>query len=409
MLSHSTSEGQICLPFGYDTTWRIHSDQRIASFLDSACESDCNLDLAIPDALSGPIQFPSLDQAIVPGDQVVFPVDPSLPALLEVVPRVLEWFAARGTSPENMCVVVADNQSQAADRLSAAMADRKLGGVRVELHDPDDQNHVAYVAANSDAEPIYMNRTLVDADVAIPVTCCRPATALDYLGAYGIYPLLSDRSTRGAFYRLSKLDDPNAHSRLTSWADQAARWAGFMVEIQVVPAGKDRVAAVLSGLTEPLEEASRELMSKIWSTRTPPADLTIALLDGEAYQNWLGIARALHSANRCTHHRGAIVLCTQARESLGRSLGRLRNSQSTSSGLAEKISRDVTDDAIAASLVHQTTMDKHVYLVSNMQSPTIESLGMGVIEREQELQHLVDQFDSTLILGSVQHRLIELC
>jgi hypothetical protein len=43
-------------------------------------------------------------------------------------------------------------------------------------------------------------------------------------------------------------------------------------------------------------------------------------------------------------------------------------------------------------------------LVSKLRPATVESLGLGVIQEEGELQHLINQFASTLILGSAQHR-----
>lgn len=395
----------LSLHFGQDAVWEIVGSPRIASFLSSSLEPISDLDSSIEQALSNPIDFPSLDQALVPGDSLVFAVDPVLPEIDHVVPKVLGWFARRGTSPGSMSVVLAGNHSAVATSLSQSILGTLGENVSVEIHDPDDTEHIAYLAANDDADPIYMNRTLVDADVVVPITCCRSPSALDYFGAYAIYPLLSDRATRAAFYQLERLKDASSHHKLTCWANQAARWAGFMVEVQVVPVGGNRIGSILAGLTEPLEIVSRERMKQAWDTHASPADLTIALLDGgQSQQNWLGIARALHVADLCTNDGGAMVVCTQVNAAIGKSLGRLQNSQSSKGDLSRKLSSDTSDDAILASLVHQATQHKHIYLVSDMKSESVESLGLGVIREPSELAHLIDQFSSTIILGSAQHR-----
>lgn len=405
-----TTSHSIALEFGLDTRWEIDGSKGIDCHLEPAVQPCSDLAEAIDQALSNPVDFPSLDQATVPGDTLVFPVDVVVPNLAECVPLILKWFVDHGTSPHNISIVLAGGSVPGVAAELSANIESTLGeSVTIEMHDPDDEDGVAYVAANQDADPIYMNRRLVDADVVIPITCCRSTTSLDYLGAYSIYPLLSDRTTRGAFYRFGQLADKKSHERLTQWADQAARWAGFMVEIQVLPAGRNQIAAVLAGATEPLEAECTVQMNNAWETPVQQSDLTIALLDGgEAQQNWLGISRALHAAQRCTNEHGAIVVCTQAKETLGKSIRRLKDAEAGSQELEKKLAKDTSDDAIAASLMNHIITDKHVYLVSEMRVDTLESLGVGSISQPSELEHLIDQFATTTVLGSAQHRHIVL-
>lgn len=401
----------MAIRFGNTSCWQVDVHGELTRCQPPALAPLENLEAAIDQALQQPIDFPSVDQALVPGDSLVLAVDPVLPARDALVSSVAQWFVARGTSPENICVVVAGSQAQgaASSRLLAHLADAVSPEIRVEWHDPDEPDQVAYVAANLDADPIYMNRTLVDADVVIPLTCCRPKHALDYLGAYGIYPLLSDRATRGTFYNLSRLTDSQGHGKLTAWADQAAMWAGFMVEIQAIPAAADRVGMVLAGLTDPLESVTSEQMRRSWETRVHPSPLTIALLDGgPAHQDWLGIARALHNASRCTADGGAIVVCTEADVAVGKSMARLRGTANSEDRLQQRLAQDAGDDTIAAAVIHQAVADKHVYLVSHLAEDTVEGLGLGVVRNPQELSHLTAQFPRTLVLDAAQHRDITL-
>lgn len=397
---------QLDLCFGVNSTWTIEHRASIASYLVPNGGPLQDLPGRVSSVLANPVEFPSLDQALVPGDSLVLAVDPVLPSVAEVLECIVDWFIAHGTSPSNVSVVVAGSsvgQAASADLIQAKFSSR-WNEISIELHDPDDPNKIAYVAANEDAEPIYMNRTLVDADVVVPVTCCRAKHALDYLGAYGLYPLLSDRKTMGAFYNLQRLAKPEAHHKLTAWADQAAMWAGFMVEVQVVPAGRNQVGEILAGLTQPLEQASCKLMSAVWETSVATSDLTVALLDGgPSQQDWLGFARALYAADRCTRDGGAIAVCTSAKESVGRSLSRLKGN-ANDSVLAKKLAKDDCDDAIAAALIQEISQSKHIYLAAEMQSSSIESIGLGPLTSQDELNHLLGQFESVNVLGSAQHR-----
>ena len=394
------------LPFGFDQCWELEAKESVTSILQPNAEPLDDVASAVSKALQEPIEFPSLDQSLVSGDSVVFAIDPFLPAMGELLPAILNWFVERGCSAENMQLVFAGRQNQLPPDLEKQISTAVGGEISIEVHDPDNEEKVAYVAANSDSDPIYMNRTLVDADVVIPVTCARATSAIDFLGAYSLYPLLSDRTTRGAFYSLSGLGDPKAHEDLTDLANQAAMWAGFLVSIQVIPAGNDQVAEIHAGLLEPLEKHCEQRMDELWKTNVSESNLTVALIDGgPAHQNWLGISRALHVANRCTTDGGAIVLCTQANETMGKSMSRLRRDQAADdAALAKKLNKDNADDSLAAALVHQATRDKHLYLVSGMRSSSLENIGVGALQENRELQHLVDQFDRTNIFGSAQHR-----
>lgn len=395
--------------FGADATWSLPASDQIASFLEPNCSAVEDVARALDDAFQDPIDFPSLDQAFVSGDQVVLAVDPNLPDLATIVESSTDWFARAGVVPQNLRIVFADDVLPDAFRIVQQRVHQQLGeAVILEVHDPDDQNKIAYVAANEESDPIYMNRSIVDADVVIPITCARPPGMFDYLGAYSLFPLLSDRATRGRFYSLPKLDATEQHAKLRAWADQAAWWVGLLTAIQIIPAGNDRIAAVLAGQTEPLESASQDAMQRAWSTPAATSDLVIALVDGDlAQQTWLNVSRALYTASKCTSHGGTIVLCTQLREPIGEGLSRLRTTHESSEVTAKKLADDSYSDAIAASVILQATADHHVYLVSELRAPIVESLGMGVMNDAEQLDRLVKQHASCTILGSAQHRWLQ--
>lgn len=385
--------------------WQIAADSKVQVFpttSDSTAEK-LNLEAAIEKALNDPIDFFSLDQAVVPDDTLVFAVDSTIPQLTEVVPAVLCWFAKRGTSPHNMSVVLAGGQPALADELRQALASSECSESIVQLHEADDPECVAYVAANEDSAPIYVNRPLVDADVVIPISCARRETSLDYFGVYSSFPLLSDRQTRTNFYDLAKLSSNDGRSMLRKCADQAAWWLGLVCGIQIIPTPSGEVAEVLAGLLQPLEQASQEAMSSGWEAREAEADIVVAIIDcGASQQDWLSFSRALCAASRFVSHGGSVVVCSKLSGAIGGGLKRLTQSHKTSEEIAKQLATDKYDDSVAAAVILEAVSDGHVYLVSNLRKDSVENLGIGAIESEEQLNHLIGQHDSCIILKAAQ-------
>ncbi|MEZ6134125.1 MAG: lactate racemase domain-containing protein [Pirellulaceae bacterium] len=391
----------------YETTlhfggvaWSI---PRPLPILQSTAESS-GTSASIARALESPIGLPSLDQIVVPGDVVALAVDAATPDLPRVVSGVVGWLREKGTSAENLKVVLASNSTALQREVVDQMTHDGLAEVEVQLHDPDVAEAVAYVAANDQSDPIYINRTLVDADVVLPIVCVQRSTALDYVGSYSIFPWLSNRQTRGHFFSLPRLDVANEHQKLKSWADEAAWWLGILAAVNVVPADGQQVGAVLAGLTEPLAEASQREYERLWTEAKASSHFVIALLDGSpAQQTWHAVARALRAAARFTAPGGSIALCTQLHESVCQGLQRLSDVHHDRDQIATKLSKDTGDNALPAAVILQVTSDHHVYLASELRAASVESLGVAVLENEAQLAHLIQQHEDAVVLRSAQH------
>jgi hypothetical protein len=363
-----------------------------------------DLQAAVSCALQAPLDFPSVEQAIVPGDRVVLAVDPSVPQMAEVVAQILNYFQGCGMPSAQFTVVVAGHAQTDATALARLLPD----DVAIELHDADDQTKVAYVAANKQGEPIYMNRSLVDADVVIPVMCARGRTAIDYEGAYGVFPLLTDRRTRGQFYSLKQLANPAEHQRLTAWADEAAWWVGLLVAVQVVPAPDGGIAQVLAGSPQTLEAAVQEAMREVWQSSVDRTyDAVIALIDGgPGQQTWDSVARVLASATPLVSPDGALIICTELSQRPGPALRKLKNPNRSEDALARQLASDASDDALAASVLLESLDSSHVYLLSDLPREVVEGLGMSALQNLHQAENIIQQRSSCLVIGSAQHRMV---
>ena len=395
------------LRFGVSTKWDIEYGGAFRAWEGCGLPTSSQLSVDVRAAMAEPIEFPSIELAIVEGDRVALVIDPLLPAMADLTAACVKYLLDAGVQPEQMVLVLAGHEAEDAVLLRTALQPLLGEAVEIELHDADDDSKIAYVAANEDSDPIYINRTVVDADVILPITCARGHSTLDYMGAYTVFPLLSNRATRGQFYALDKLDVADEHQRLTAWADQAAWWVGMMATIQVIPAADDAVARVIAGSTLAVEDEAQKLMEIAWQVANEPAEIVVALLEGrQSQQSWENLARALHTAKQLVTPGGSIVLCTAITKGPGAGLQKLRNVHSSPDKIAKKLSHETADDALAAAVILETTKNYHVYLVSNLKPEVVEGLGMGVIQDASQLQHLCQQHASCMVLGSAQHRFV---
>lgn len=404
----STSPDTVALRFG-KTVWQI-PQSGFASARTQRAPLE-NLHEAVDSALSQPLDFASIDRMIVPGDTVALAVDPAVPCLSNVVAAIAQWLVEHGTRQESLQVIYPGSEVQT-NELKERLQKSGFADIQVIRHDPDDVNSVSYVAADEDAQAIYINRCLVDADVVIPISCARDSGAIDYLGAFSIFPLFSNREIRGQLYCYARLSNPDQHQHLIDRSNQAAWWLGVMVAVQVVPAKDEQVANVLCGLLDTVDTSARGQLSEGklsdsrlsdgQATEEMEADLVIACLDGND-QDWTNLAKALHAATRYCTTGGTIVLCTELNETVGPALKRLRDGQSSREQIEKRVAKDCTDDALAAGAILEITRDRHVYLVSNHRPGTIESLGMAVLADENQLTHIVRQHASYVVLHAAQH------
>jgi nickel-dependent lactate racemase len=398
------SMAKIDIHFGAAKHWHLQYDGQVCS---PSIEVRGHRDLTgqVRKALANPLDFPSFEQAIVPGDRVALVVDPLLPSMAEIVTACVRYLIDKGVTSDQLAIVLAGHEPEDARLLQTALEVFGESSIPIELHDADDSTRIAYVAANDDSNPIYMNRTVVDADVILPITCARGRSTLDYLGAYSVFPLLSNRATRGEFFSLEKLDAVNEHHKLTAWADQAAWWVGLMFIVQAIPAPDQQIASVLAGSPSSVEPEVQELMTKHWQIEEQSAEVVIAMLEGgPSQQTWENLARALHTAKQLVAHDGAIVLCTEIEKSPGEGLQKLRSVHNSTDAIARKLAHNAADDALAAAVILEATKDCHVYLISNLKTETVEGLGMGSIRDAVQLEHLLQQHHSCYILAAAQHR-----
>ena len=164
------------------------ADWKVSEPIDIAVE--------IEKAFDHPIDFPSLSQATVADDRIALAIEPGLPQMMAIVEGVVQYLLKNDAKPELITVLLAQEHERLAESLATKLMERAGAPIDVRYHHGQDPDSMGYLAAAHGAEPIYIDRALLEADVVLPITCARDPNAWAYAGLYGIVPWFTDTKTQ---------------------------------------------------------------------------------------------------------------------------------------------------------------------------------------------------------------------
>jgi len=365
---------------------------------------------ATAEALAKPLEYPSLAKSTTPGDQVLVALGNGVPRAGEIVAAVVRSLVGAGVAPDGVAVLrtAEDARSGIGDPrkwLTGDVPER----ITVLSHDPDDRTGLAYLAATEGGEPILLHRAVVDADVVLPVGCIRGWPTAGYHGVHGvIFPTFSDRRAMLRF-RSQELSDPRGRrkKRLLKEVDEVGWLLGVTLTIQVVPGRGDRVLHVLAGEVGAVGRRGRDLYQEAWRGAVPHrASLVVAAIEGgSAQQTWQNVGRALAAAGALVEKGGAIAVCCEVASEPGPAMQRLAAARSRGEALAQ-IRRGQSEDAVPAAQLADAQDRARVYLLSRLEESLVESLEMAPISQTDELERLVRQHESCILLANAPHAMV---
>lgn len=355
-------------------------------------------------AMRQPEDFPPISSALVTGDSVALAVDANVPEVAKVVAGILDALPLEKI--DSLTVVLSDEtHSETRDVVQQTLlADTwKLASsnpIVVEVHNPDDQEQLGYLAANAAADPIYLNRNLLDADLVIPVIVARPSGALDPSSSDGgIFPSFADAETQ----RRLRTEALAAAGEDDREASEAAWLLGIQFLVAVVPTAEGEVGMVVAGTPNGIRRVAEPRIESSWRRDSSrKASMVIACLDGDRQQQtWENVGRALHVARHLIRPGGTIVVTSALHESIGRSLLRLSGSD-PSEKIESRIKRDKRREALVAALILQLRREGRILLLSDLPTEHVESLGIGAVEDAQQLLRLLEGHDSCAVVRGAQ-------
>ena len=403
------------LPYGVGECLRMEIPEGtlVASHTAARGEPLTDPAAAIAAALDNPLDFPPLHQATVPGDRIAIALEAGLPRVESIVAGVVHALLQGTTEPQDIVLVAAagdapDGIDVLRSRLVSLLHDDVKTAIDVILHDPADSDNLAYLAVSREGKPIYLNRTLCDAEVVVPIGILRLADSLGYVGVHGgLFPTFSDETTQQRFRAPSSSNWEALRQRRCDEADEAAWMLGCQFAVQVVPGRGKALLHVLAGDSHTVEKQGRELCASAWQFQCEqPAQLVLVSIEGEAdQQSWENFARALFAASQVVEDNGTIVLCTALARRPGTALRQLCSLDSDDVAMHE-LMREKTADALPARLLVQLRERARVYLLSELDQEDVEGLGVGYVEYAEDIERLQRQFESCIVLANAHRALL---
>ncbi len=383
---------------------------------DSALVGECgvpredpvaDLGKAVAEALSEPIGFPPLGRAIVPGDHVAITLDYGLPHAQELVRGVVDVLLESGIDPCDVTVLrtAAEAEASVGDPCEL-LPDDVRDRVRLQTHDPADASGLAYLAATESGHRIFLNRTIVDAEVVVPVGCLQSSGVPDYFGLFGsVFPAFSDLNTQLRYRSLEVgARDRDEKQRLTSESAEVGWLLGAAFAIQIVPGPGESVLHVLAGEVRDVGRRGRRLYDAAWRWSVPrKASLVVAAIEGgRAQQTWHNVGRALAAAMPLVDSGGSVAVCCTLGDSPGMAMKSLIGAEVPRKAL-RRLGDERPEDIVPAVQLVRALERARVYLLSGIDESIVEDLDMVPLSSEAELARLAGQHETCILLSNAPH------
>lgn len=329
--------------------------------------------------------LPSLEHAVVPGDQVVVAVVEPVPQLRLLLPlladRILKVVEAvepgetpESGEPEPALTFLFAPAAWPADPAQIPLATDFSRPVAVVKHEPERERQLALLATSGENEPLSVNRFLFDADVVLLLSSAEGQSPGRRHS--GVHPAFSSTAGIRHFHSLSppKRD-----------ADQAQidRLLGILFEISVLGEPGGKICGIRCGDSAAVQSEVPQRVAGCWTLGfEEPGDLVVATVESPSGKSaWEDIRRALLVADRLAAPEQPIVLLTDVSRKPPRRIAQaLQQTAAAASGFEP-------EDPLSAAL--EVVARRPVFLSSHLSQAEVEHLGFGFLQSARELRRLI--------------------
>ena len=353
------------------------------------------------EALDAPLFYPPLKESVFPGDQVAIALQNGLPQPMQLLSSLLgNLYAAQITSGDISVVVNVRTAAQlglSAEQIKvatdpelaepAAPQQLEIDGesIKFHIHNGEISKSLSYLVANAPGDPMHVNRTLVDADVILPVGCPSAGDASQQHDC--IYPEFASSDVQARF----SVSEGSFLARQEEIL-LANDTLGAFFSIQVVVGPGDQIHQIISGARADAVGAARTETNRLWEfTWLDEVDATVATIETHPEdQTWEDFALAVIAASRVSKADGPIVVWSDISQRPHRRIRKACQAQFEES-VNTKLSKE---------LQHLSAIIKErpIFLRSELASNDVEELGIGFIESAAEINRIVESHDNCLLL-----------
>lgn len=340
--------------------------------------------------------LPPLRQRVVPGDRVTVVLDPTTSGCEQVLQAVLAQLDQGGVTPADTTILTEIAQSD-------ELRDRYAPQFHWQVHQPAARDQLAYLAATRQGRRIYLNRAIVDADVAIvvgpiertPERMLGPAFARE--GVRGpsssIFPCFSDDATRTLSAGLERPRDSGSTRTRRPGGPSEAREVclllGNLFEVGILPGQAGVAAGRLSQQARSVSQYVRD------QTRFEPralADLAVAQVGGSlSPPSWVDLICGVLSAVRLVHESGNLAVVCPLQEAPGPAISALARSDDPRGGPGPLRGLSAAPDYLLAAALASLPRSRSVALWSPLDPELVEGLGFVPLSQPKAIQRMIDR------------------
>ncbi len=398
--------GLISLNYGEHGRFSCEMD---ASRVVAACcgpDAQTQVEEQLARALAQPDEFPPLEQAVIPDDHVVLALDRYTPQASSLVAAVWSVLAKRGVDPDRVTILQpAPNNGTPLSDPRGELPEAVRSRLKWKTHEPDG-DRCAYLAATSSGERVYLARELIDADVVITLGSIEYDSVLGYRGTNSVfYPGLSNGDAAGKAHGQGHRElGPDDVRPLRQLIDEIGWLLGTQFSLQVIPSTGAGIATIVSGTYESVLRAGKQALAERWLIELDARpDIVVVAVDLDARgHGWAQIGAALSTARSLVARQGKIVVLSELDEEPGAGLELLAQADSPGDALQPLRAQSPPDLVSATQCVEAVTW-ADVYLLSKLDSDSVEDLFMVPLETEREALRVLQSGETCAFVGSAQH------
>jgi nickel-dependent lactate racemase len=280
-------------------------------------------------ALNNPIGAPKLASLARAGMTVAIVIDDSSrpTPVGQILPAVIAQLEAAGVKRENMALVPALGLHRPMEPAQIAQrAGMELGGIRTVTHDCDDNGQMRLLGTTSRGSPVWINRTVADADLVISIGCIEPHLIASFGGGYkNIIPGVAGRATVAHNHSLNctpetfnMVGQPIDRNPMRLDLEEGCRMLGNEVwVINTILNYCKEIVRVVAGDPIAAHRAGAAVSAQLNGVRVPqPADVVITdshPMDIDLRQG----VKALANTIRAVKPGGVLITLVRAEEGMG--------------------------------------------------------------------------------------------
>lgn len=358
-------------------------------------------------ALANPIQYPTLDKALIQEDRVVLALERNVPQAPAIVNEIWKFLSRCEIDPANVSIIQpADLIARSEPDPRSLLPDEIKQKISWKIHDPTDAQSIALLTNASTGERISLARDVIDAGLVIPVGLTRYDPILGYRGGASVfYPGLStvDAMRLSVGLGHSELSPREIRPR-RMFVDEVAWLMGVQFAVHAISSDGAGVCEILAGGTEATHHKSKERLDHHWlvSLSERVSTVVVAVTHDAEGHGWYQLGRAIEVARQLVESHGKIIVLSELSEEPGAGVSVLKDGEFPEEHLQALRSAAPLDLIPATQLIHALGWSR-VYLRSRLNASLVEDLQMAPLSSDREVERLVADEESVAFIGSAQH------